>query len=113
MFCRRLDFLTRAGVLGDGFGTFTDSVLGELTGQEKADGGLDFSAGDCGTLVVVCETGRLGCNTLKDIIDKRVHDVHGFAGDSSVGVDLLQHLVDVDAVAFPPPPLALLIASAY
>ena len=38
--------LLGAGVLGDGFGTLTDSVLGQFTGQEKADSGLDLSAGD-------------------------------------------------------------------
>ena len=37
-------------------------------------------------------------NTLKDIVDERVHDTHGFAGDTSVGMDLLEHLVDVDGV---------------
>jgi len=37
---------------------------------------------------------------LEDIVDKRVHDAHGFAGDTSVRVNLLQHLVDVDSIAF-------------
>ena len=29
-------------------------------------------------------------------MDERVHDVHGFFGDSNVGVDLLKDFVDVD-----------------
>ena len=29
-------------------------------------------------------------------MDERVHDVHGLLGDSDVGVDLLEDLVDVD-----------------
>jgi len=29
-------------------------------------------------------------------VDERVHDVHGLLGDSDVGVDLLEDLVDVD-----------------
>ena len=52
------------------------------------------------------KTGSLTGNTLKDIVDKAVHDAHGLAGDASVGVHLLQNFVDVDAIALssPPPP---------
>jgi len=35
-----------AGVLGNGFGTFTDGVLGQFTGQQEADSGLDFPTGN-------------------------------------------------------------------
>ena len=38
--------LLAAGVLGDGFGSLRDGVLGQFTGQEKTDGSLDFSAGN-------------------------------------------------------------------
>lgn len=99
-----------AGVLGDSLGSFTDGVLGQLSGQQKSDGGLDFPTGDCGSLVVVSQTGSLGSNSLKDIVHETVHDAHGFAADSSIGMDLLQHLVDVDCVAFLPPALLLLIS---
>ena len=40
---------------------------------------------------------------LAALIGPGVHDAHGLGGDTSVGVDLLQHLVDVDDVG----PLAL------
>ena len=43
---KSLHCLLAAGVLGDSLGTLRDSVLGQLTGQEKTDSGLDFSAGD-------------------------------------------------------------------
>ena len=102
--------LLAAGVLGDGLGALTDGVLGEFTGQKQTDGGLDFSAGDGGSLVVVSQPGCLGSDSLEDVVDKAVHDGHGLAGHSGVGVDLLQHLVDVDGVGFPPPPLPLLVA---
>lgn len=75
-------------------------MLGELTGEEQADGGLDFAARDGRLLVDVGELGGLGGNALEDVVDKRVHDAHGLGGDTSVGVHLLQHLVDVDAVRF-------------
>ena len=36
-----------AGVFCDSFGAFADSVLGQFTGQQKANSSLDFAAGDC------------------------------------------------------------------
>ena len=38
--------LFAACVFGDGLGALADSVLGEFTGQEQTDSGLDLSAGD-------------------------------------------------------------------
>ena len=101
--------LLGAGVLGDGLGALRHGVLGQLSGQEQTDSGLDLSAGDGGPAVVVGKTAGLGSDTLEDIVDEGVHDAHGLAGDSSVGVDLLKDLVDVDGVGFPPPPLPLLL----
>ena len=90
--------LLGTGVLGDGLGSLRDGVLGQLSGKDQTDGGLDFPAGDGGTLVVVGKTGSFTGDSLKDVVDKGVHDAHGLAGDTSVGVDLLQDLVDVDGV---------------
>jgi len=101
--------LLAAGVLGDGLGTLTDGVLGKFTGQEQTDGCLDFSAGDGGSLVVVSQPGSLGSNSLENVVDKAVHDGHSLAGHSGVGVHLLQYLVDVDGVRFPPLPPPFLV----
>ena len=90
--------LLGAGVLGDGLGTLRDGVFGQFTGEEEPDGGLDLPGGDGGPLVVVGQTGSLGSDTFEDIVDKGVHDAHGLGGDTGVGVDLLQHLVDVDSI---------------
>ena len=87
-------------------------MLGQLTGEKETDSGLDLAARDGGALVVVSQTGSLGSDTLEDVVDKAVHDGHGLAADASVGVHLLQHLVDVDGVAFLSLPLALLVAGA-
>jgi len=87
-------------------------VLGKLTGQQEADGGLDFPGGDGGPPVVVGETAGLGGDALEDVVDEGVHDGHGLGGDAGVGVHLLQHLVDVDGVRFPPPPPLLLVSCA-
>ena len=73
-------------------------MLGELARQVEADGGLDFAAGDGVLLVVVGEARGLGGHALEDVVDERVHDAHGLAGDARVGVHLLEHLVDVDGV---------------
>ena len=98
----QLSKLLGAGVLGDGLGSFRDGVLGQLSGEEEPDGGLDLARGDGRPLVVVSQTGSLGGDTFEDIVDERVHDAHGLGGDSGVGVDLLQHPVDVDGVGFLP-----------
>ena len=90
--------LLGAGVLGDSLGSLRDGVLGQLSGQDQTDGGLDFPAGDGGTLVVVGKTRSFTGNSLENIVDERVHDAHSLAGDTSVGVDLLQDLVDVDGI---------------
>ena len=71
--------LLAACVLGDGFCAFADGVLGQFTGQEETHSGLDLSAGDGGSLVVVCEPGSLSCDPLEDVVDEAVHDGHGFA----------------------------------
>ena len=92
--------VTRAelDLLGDSLGSLTDGVLGEFTRKHEADGGLDFAAAQGGLLVVGGELSGLRSDALEDVVDERVHDGHALLGDTSVGVDLLQHLVDVGAV---------------
>ena len=51
--------LLGAGVLGDGLSALRHGVLGELTGEEEPDSGLDLAGGDGGPLVVVSETAGL------------------------------------------------------
>ena len=103
--------LLRAGVFGDSLGSLRDGVLGQLTGQEEPDSGLDLPGGDGGPLVVVGKTAGLSGDALKEIIDERVHDAHGLGGDTGVGVHLLQDLVDVDGIGFLPPLVLLLLVS--
>ena len=59
---------------------------------------MDLPEGDGGPLVVMSQLGSLGSNTLKEIIGPGVQNAHGLGGDTGVGVDLLQHLVDVDGI---------------
>ena len=85
-------------------------MLGQFTGEEQPDGCLDLPGGDGGPFVVVGQAGSLGGDALEDVIDEGVHDRHSLGRDTSVGVNLLQHLVDVDAVALLPLALLLLVA---
>ena len=86
-------------------------MLGKLSREEEPHRSLDLTGGDGGPLVVVSKTGSLSSNSLKEIIDKRVHDAHGLGGDTSVGVDLLEDLVDVDSVGLLPLVLLLLLVA--
>ena len=104
--------LLGARVLGDGLRSFADGVLGQLSGQQQAHGGLDFATGDGRSTVVVGETGCLGGYALENVVDEAVHDRHGLAADAGVRVHLLEHLVDVDGVALPSSALLLLVAGA-
>ena len=103
-------YLLGAGVFGDSLGALRHSVLGQLTREQETDSSLDFPGGDGGPLVVVGQTASLGSDTLEQIVDEGVHDGHGLGGYSGVGVDLLQHLVDVDGVGLLPLLLFLLVA---
>ena len=100
------------GVFGDGLGALRDGVLGQFTGEEEPDGGLDLPRGDGGPLVVVSQTAGLSGDSLEDVVHERVHDGHGLGGDTGVGVHLLEDFVDVDGVGFFPFPLPLLVAGA-
>jgi hypothetical protein len=42
-------------------------VLGQLTGEDQTDGGLDLSGRDGGLLVVSGKLGGLGGDTLEDV----------------------------------------------
>ena len=51
-------------------------------------------------LVVSNELGGLEGDLLEDVTNEGVHDVHRSLGDASLGVDLLEHSVDVDGECF-------------
>jgi hypothetical protein len=105
--------LLGARVLGDGLRSLADGMFGQFSRKQQANGRLDFAARDRRTSVVVSEAGSFGGDTLEDVVNEAVHDGHRLAADTSVGMHLLQHLVDVDGVALPSPPLLLLVASAH
>ncbi|KAF3840572.1 hypothetical protein F7725_006434 [Dissostichus mawsoni] len=85
--------LLGAGVLGHGLGALRHGVLGQLSGEQQADGGLDLPGGDGGALVVVSQTGGLPGDALKDVAHEAVHDAHGLGGDAGVGLSFLDFLL--------------------
>jgi len=71
-------------------------VSGKFSGEDELDGRLDFSGGESSSLVESDEFGAFSGNSVESIMNEGVHDVHGFLGDTNVGVHLLEDLVDVD-----------------
>ena len=98
-------------VLGHGLGSFTDSVFGQFTGQKQSDSGLDLTGTDGRLLGVFRQTRSFARNTFEDVVDERVHDAHGFAGDTGVGMNLLQHSVNEDSITSLHPSLLFLFTT--
>lgn len=71
-------------------------MLGEFSWEEELDGGLDLFGGEGSSFVVSDQLGGLESDSLEDVVDEGVHDVHGLLADADVAVDLFQDLVDVE-----------------
>jgi len=84
----------------NGFCSFRDSMLGKFTRKEKFDGRLDLAAWKSSFSVVSNQLARFPGKSVKSVINKWVHDVHGFLADSDFWVNLLQHFVDVERESF-------------
>ncbi len=72
------------GELGDGLGALRDGVLGELTGEDKADGSLDLAGGQSGLLVEAGELAGLSGDALEDVVDEGVEDSNALLGDADL-----------------------------
>jgi len=86
-------------------------MLRQLSRQEETNCSLNLPRGDGRPFVVMGELRSLSSNSLKQVVDETVHDAHGFGRYTSIRVDLLQHLVDVDCVGLFPLSLALLLVA--
>ena len=75
-------------------------MLRKFAGQKQPDGGLYLAGTDGRLLVVVRQSRSFGGDALEDVVYERVHDAHGFAGDSSVRVNLLKNFINVYGIAF-------------
>jgi hypothetical protein len=72
------------GELGDGLGALRDGVLGELAGEDKADGSLDLAGREGGLLVEAGELAGLSSDALEDVVDERVEDSNALLGDADL-----------------------------
>ncbi|GIY97453.1 hypothetical protein CEXT_359141 [Caerostris extrusa] len=70
--------------------------------QQQTNGCLYFSACNSGTLVVMSKTRGFGSKTFEYIVHKAVHNRHSFTGNTGIGMNLLQNLVDVNTETFLP-----------
>ena len=73
-------------------------MLCQFTWKHQTDSSLDFSAGKCCLLVVRCELSGFSGDSVEDIVDEGVHDGHTPLGDTCIGMDLLEDLVNVGGV---------------
>lgn len=72
----------------------------QVPGKEEFDASEDFLGAQGLLLVVPDQLGRQDRDLVEDVVDHRVHDVHGLLADPLLRVDLLQHLVDVQGEGF-------------
>ena len=79
---------------GDGFGSLSDGMAGELTREDQLGGSLHFAARQGLLLGVLGYAGGLGAQSVEEVIAERVHNEHALLGDSKLGVHLLQDSVD-------------------
>ena len=70
-------------------------MLGKFSRKEKSDSGLDLTGGKGGLLVVSGKLGGFKGDSVEDIVDEGVQDGDTLLGDTSLRVNLFQHLVDV------------------
>ena len=63
-------------VLRDGLGALGDGVLGELAGEDEADGRLDLAATECLRLREAADVGGLVADALEEVRDEVAHDSH-------------------------------------
>ena len=79
-------------------------MLSKLTGQQQASGGLDLPASKSVLLGVSGQTDSFVSKAIEGVVDEGVHDAHGALADTNaiLGVDLLQHTVDVSGKGLDP-----------
>ena len=93
-----LPFTSCCVELGHSLGALGDGVLGELAGEDEADGRLDLAATECLRLREAADVGGLVADALEEVRDEVAHDSHALGRNARVRVHLLKDLVDVGGV---------------
>ena len=78
----------------DGLGGFGDGVLGEVSGELEADGGLDGGGVDGGLLVGTADRGSLGGDLVEHVLDEGVQDLDALGGEGKTLLGVLVDAVD-------------------
>ena len=78
----------------DGLGGFGDGVLGEVSGELEADGGLDLSGADGGLLVGAGKSGGLGGDLVEHVVNEGVQDLDRLGGEGEALLGVLVDAVD-------------------
>lgn len=86
-------------------------MLGKFSREEEFHGSLDLFGGKGPSFVVSDELGGLNGDSLEDVVDEGVHNVHGLLADADVAVDLFEHFVDVNGECLGPASSDLSISS--
>ena len=79
---------------GDGLGRLGDGVLGEVGGEDEADGGLDLGGADGRLLVGTDEGASLGSDLVEHVIDEGVEDLDRLGGEGEALLGVLVDAVD-------------------
>ena len=73
-------------------------MLAEFAGENETDGGLDFGGTDSALVVDTSKVTGFSNHSFEDIRDEGVHDSHTLLGNTTIGMDLLEDLVNVGSV---------------
>jgi len=84
--------------LGHSLGSLAYSMLSEFSRQQETNSGLDLSASDSVLLHTTQKHANNSAHLSSEPVDEGVHDAHSILANSSVGMNLLQNLVDVGLV---------------
>ena len=94
--------LLGAGVLGDSFRSLADCMFGQFSREQESNRSLNFSRGDRLPLVVVSKSRRFSSDSFENVVHEGVHYAHRSAGNTNVGMNLLQNSVDEATIALLP-----------
>ena len=74
-------------------------MLGKVSGELEADGGLDLSGADGGLLVGAGESGGLGGDLVEHVVDEGVQDLDRLGREGETLLGVLVDAVDVGVEA--------------
>ena len=71
-------------------------MVGQLAGQQQLGAGEDLLGGERLLLIISDQLGSQHANLVENVVDHRIHNVHGLLANPLGRVHLLEHLVDIE-----------------